>query len=131
MPYKGSPELIQNLLRKRELLRQGDEMHKKIKLLLLIPGGGVGGGVLGAGAGMACILLDLVSAFDIICAVSTGAGIGVIFCATREERRLAPQFTMRSARHVHFLIRCETQWSILILSKGCFEWETNFLISLW
>ncbi len=83
--FEGDPELFQNLFRKRELLRLGDESHKDIRALLLILGGGSGGGALGAGAARALHDLDLVESFDTIVGVSTGAGIAAYTLAGKEQ----------------------------------------------
>ena len=88
MPYQGNPELISNLIKKRQLLQQGDPAHKKIRPLLLIMSGGAGGGVLGAGAAMGLVEMNLVWAFDTVLGISTGAGIGAYILCGKENASL-------------------------------------------
>lgn len=67
--------LIQNLFRKRELLRAGDERHREIRTALLILGGGTAGAS-GGGVAIALNRFGLWECFDVVIGVSTGAGIG-------------------------------------------------------
>lgn len=80
-------KLIQNLFLKSELLRAGSKEHEKIRPVLLVCSGGMGG-VSGVGQVIAFHLLGLGDVFDAVIGVSTGAGIGAYFLGGLEQALL-------------------------------------------
>lgn len=80
-------KLIQNLIRKRDLLQQGDPRHTEIRPLLLILGGGMRG-VSGAGTALGFILAGYGEVFDTVVGISTGAAIGAYFLGGTDVARL-------------------------------------------
>lgn len=75
MELSQNSKLVQNLLHKNKLLRNGDKKHEEIRTALLILGG-TQLGVYGSGTTIALHLLGLADVFDIVVGVSVGAGIG-------------------------------------------------------
>ncbi|MEK7537262.1 MAG: patatin-like phospholipase family protein [Patescibacteria group bacterium] len=80
-------KLVQNLLLKNELLRNGDKKHEKIRPVLVILGGCMRG-VSGAGSAIAFHLLGIADVFDVVVGTSTGAGIGAYFLSGLEQALL-------------------------------------------
>ena len=75
MFLRHDSELVQNLILKNKLLRNGDKKHEDISTVLLILSG-ANLGAYGAGAAIALHLLGLADVFDVVVGVSTGAAIG-------------------------------------------------------
>ena len=88
MVLQHDSRLVQNLLLKNELLRNGDKKHEDIRTVLLILSG-ANLGVYGNGATIAFHLLDLSNVFDVVVGVSTGAGIGGYFLAGEKQAFLS------------------------------------------
>lgn len=84
MVLRHDSKLVQNLLLKSELLRNGDKKHESIRTVLLILSG-VNLGAYGAGATIALHLLGLGDVFDVVVGVSTGAAIGGYYLAGEEQ----------------------------------------------
>lgn len=78
MELHESSQVVKNLLRKRDLLLQGDRAHEEVRSVLLICGGAMRG-VYGAGAGLGLQLLGLHQCFDVVVGISTGALAGAYF----------------------------------------------------
>ena len=78
MELHQSSQVVQNLLRKRDLLLQGDRAHEQIRTGLIICGGAQRG-VEGAGRCLALQLLGLHQCFDVVVGISTGALIAAYF----------------------------------------------------
>ena len=73
--FSGDKQVIKNILKKKKLLAKNDPTHKKIKTVLLLPGGGQEG-VIEGGVCIALEKLELIDAFDQLVGASTGAGAG-------------------------------------------------------
>ena len=84
MVLRHDSKLVQNLLLKKELLRNGDKKHEDIRTALLILSG-ANLGAYGAGATIALHLLGLADVFDVVVGVSTGAGIGGYYLAGEKQ----------------------------------------------
>lgn len=84
MELHESSQVVQNLLRKRDLLLQGDRAHEQIRSALVICGGAMRG-VYGAGAGLALQLLGLHQSFDVVVGISTGALVAAYFLDDIEQ----------------------------------------------
>jgi predicted patatin/cPLA2 family phospholipase len=84
MELHESSQVVKNLLRKRDLLLQGDRAHEEIRSALVICGGAMRG-VFGAGAAIAFHRLGLASCFDVVVGISTGAAIASYFLAGEER----------------------------------------------
>lgn len=84
MVLRHDSKLVQNLLLKNELLRNGDKKHKGIRTALLILSG-ANLGAYGAGSTIALHLLGLSDVFDVVVGVSTGAGIGGYYLAGEKQ----------------------------------------------
>ncbi len=78
MELHESSQVVKNLLRKRDLLLEGDRAHEEIRSGLIICGGAQRG-VDGASRCLALQLLGLHQCFDVVVGTSTGALIGAFF----------------------------------------------------
>lgn len=78
MELHENSRVVKNLLRKRDLLLQGDRAHEEIRSALIICGGAMRG-VFGAGAGLALQRLGLHQCFDVVVGISTGALVAAYF----------------------------------------------------
>lgn len=87
MELHESPQVVQNLLRKRDLLLVGDRAHEEVRSALVICGGAMRG-VYGAGAVVAFHRLGLAHCFDVVVGISTGAAIASYFLAGEEQTLL-------------------------------------------
>src|SRR3989344_8327423 len=87
MELHKSSHVIQNLLRKRDLLLQGDPAHEQIRSALVICGGAMRGAY-GAGAVVAFHRLGLANCFDVVVGISTGTAIASYFLAGEEQTLL-------------------------------------------
>ncbi len=88
MVLQHDSKLVQNLLLKNQLLRNGDKKHEDIRTALLILCG-ANLGVYGNGATIALHLLGFSDVFDVVVGVSTGAGIGGYFLAGEKQALLS------------------------------------------
>jgi len=87
MELHESSRVVQNLLRKRDLLLRGDRAHEQIRSALVINGGAMRG-AWGAGAVVAFHRLGLANCFDVVVGISTGAAIASYFLAGEEQTLL-------------------------------------------
>ena len=87
MELHKSSQVIQNLLRKRDLLLRGDRAHEQIRSALVICGGAMRGAY-GAGVVVAFHRLGLANCFDVVVGISTGATIASYFLAGEEQTLL-------------------------------------------
>jgi predicted acylesterase/phospholipase RssA len=71
----GDTTVIKNILNKKTLLEKGDATHEKIKPLLLLSPGAMGGAI-EAGVAVALEKLQLLHAFDTVLGISAGAAVG-------------------------------------------------------
>lgn len=78
MELHESSQVVQNLLRKRDFLLQGDRAHEQIRSALVICGGAQRG-VDGASRCLALQILGLHQCFDVVVGISTGALIAAYF----------------------------------------------------
>lgn len=96
MVLRHDSKLIQNLLLKNELLRNGDKKHEGIRTALLILSG-ANLGAYGNGTTIALHLLGLADVFDVVVGVSTGAGIGDTISAEKIRRFSAHPSTTQNS----------------------------------
>lgn len=102
MVLQHNSRLVQNLLLKNELLRNGDKKHKDIRTALLILSG-ANMGTYGAGATIALHLLGLADIFDVVIGVSTGAGIGGYYLAGEKQMFLGASIYYTEFSGTHFI----------------------------
>jgi predicted patatin/cPLA2 family phospholipase len=84
--FRGSDyvDIVERLLRKRDLLRAGDTGHERIRTALFIDGGGMRG-VYGGGVIVALEQLGLTDVFDYVIGVSAGAADCAYFLSGQAE----------------------------------------------
>jgi predicted patatin/cPLA2 family phospholipase len=94
--------VVDRLLEKKRLLAAGDDRHKEIRTLALIPGRGMRG-VYSAGAMIALKVLGLDDVFDNIVGISTGAGVASYFFGTTEDAIMGCSIYLEDATKKDFI----------------------------
>jgi len=96
----GQEHIVKRLLHKKALLERNDPEHEKIRPLLFLSPGGMGGAV-EAGVVVALEKLDLLNAFDTVVGISAGAVAG--YYALGHESALGAQIIYEDMVTMHFM----------------------------
>lgn len=76
MGFTGDPEVIENIIRKKDLLQNNPQDAKKLKTVVILPGGGQRG-ILQMGVALAFEKLHATEGIDEVLGISSGAGVGM------------------------------------------------------
>jgi predicted acylesterase/phospholipase RssA len=94
-----TPDVVSNILRKRDLLLAGDPAHEEIKTALVIGSGAMRGAYSG-GVVIGLEELGLTDTFDDVVGVSVGASTAAYFLANQSARGTSLFFEELTTKHI-------------------------------